>query len=547
MAAITLRRSLLASSLAALLIISAGATLAAQSPATPAESQPPSPAPAEPPAEPVAADSPRSSMLAFIDAANAGQWQDAARYLSLTDQQRSRSPELAERLKGVIDSRRLIDIETISGGSRGQLDDGLPPELETVAAVPVGNREEPMRMVRTSDQAGTFWAFSPNTVTRIDGWYADLPDRWVRNLFSGTRFDVLLRPGFFGVLWWHWLLLPIIAFLAWAGGRGLRNLTVALIGAVTRRTRATWDDQMLASLGPPLTLVFSIVLFAAGCSLIQITQDAITLVELFTRPAMAFAVFWGLWRLVPVVTGWITSQPWAANSPSVRNMLSIATKIMQGLVLGLGVLAMIASLGYPVGTVLAGLGIGGLAVAFGAQKTVENVFGSVSLAIDQPFRIGDFVKVEDFVGTVEDIGLRSTRFRTLDRTLVSIPNGKLADQRLESFQARDRMRLATMIGVTYGTTQSQMRTILTGFERVLRAHPKIWPDAMVIKFAAFGASSLDIEIMAWFDVPTWGDFQGCREEVLLGFMGVVEAAGSSFAFPTRTVHLVREPAPGAPA
>jgi MscS family membrane protein len=205
-----------------------------------------------------------------------------------------------------------------------------------------------------------------------------------------------------------------------------------------------------------------------------------------------------------------------------------------------GGLAILAAFGYPIGTLLAGLGIGGPAIAFGAQKSIENVFGSVSLAVDQPFRVGDFVRVDDFVGTVEDIGLRSTRIRTLDRTLISIPNGKLAEQRLESFEARDRMRLATTIGLTYSTTHAQMQNVLDGFERVLRNHPGIWPDAMVVRFKEFAASSLDIEIMAWFSVPTWADFQRCRQEVLLGFMQVVEEAGASFAFPTRTVHVVSE-------
>lgn len=199
---------------------------------------------------------------------------------------------------------------------------------------------------------------------------------------------------------------------------------------------------------------------------------------------------------------------------------------------------MLAVFGYPIGTVLAGLGIGGLALAFGAQKTIENVFGSFSLAVDQPFRVGDFVKVEDFVGTVEDIGLRSTRFRTLDRTIVSIPNGKLADQRLESFEPRDRMRLSTTLSITYGTTRSQMNAVLEGLERVLRGHPRIWPDAVTVKFKEIGAGGLDVEVNAWFQVPTWSDFQRCREEVLLGFMQVVEDAGTTFAFSTRTVHYV---------
>jgi MscS family membrane protein len=160
--------------------------------------------------------------------------------------------------------------------------------------------------------------------------------------------------------------------------------------------------------------------------------------------------------------------------------------------------------------------------------------------VDQPFRVGDFVRVEDFVGTVEEIGLRSTRFRTLDRTLVTIPNGRLADMRLESFTARDRMRLACIVGLVYETTAEQMRAVLEGLERVLRDHPLIWPDTVVVRFKEFGDSSLNIEVMAWFQTPVWSEFQLIRQEVLLGFMDVVEKAGSSFAFPTRTLHLVQE-------
>ena len=156
------------------------------------------------------------------------------------------------------------------------------------------------------------------------------------------------------------------------------------------------------------------------------------------------------------------------------------------MIVALGGLAIVAAVGYPIGTVLAGLGIGGLALAFGAQKTIENVFGSIALAIDQPFRIGDFVKVEDFVGTVESIGVRSTRIRTLDRTIISMPNGKVADQRVESFETRDRMRLATTLSLTYGTTRSQMEQVLAGLDQVLRTHPRIWPDGITVSFKDLG-------------------------------------------------------------
>lgn len=117
--------------------------------------------------------------------------------------------------------------------------------------------------------------------------------------------------------------------------------------------------------------------------------------------------------------------------------------------------------------------------------------------------------------------------------------------RLETFSVRDRLRLATTIGLVYETTPAQMRAVLAGFERVLRAHPKIWPDAIVVRFGAASASSLDIEVMAWFMTTDWSEFQRIREEILLQFMDVVEAAGSGFAFPTTTVHLASDAMAGA--
>jgi len=172
---------------------------------------------------------------------------------------------------------------------------------------------------------------------------------------------------------------------------------------------------------------------------------------------------------------------------------------------------------------------------------VENLFGSMAIAVDQPFRVGDLVRVGDFTGTVEDIGLRSTRFRTPDRSLISIPNGALADQKLESLAERDRIRFAATVGLAYGTTRAQMRQVLEGFERVLRSHPRIWSDSVVVAFNQLGANSLDVEIAAWFQVPP-DEFNRCRQDVLLDFMQIVEEAGTTFALPTRTVLLTGTPA-----
>jgi MscS family membrane protein len=247
--------------------------------------------------------------------------------------------------------------------------------------------------------------------------------------------------------------------------------------------------------------------------------------------------FWAAWRIVDVSGHMALKSPWAARVPASRALVPLGARSAKVVLLAIAIVASLSLFGYPVASLVAGLGIGGLALALAAQKTVENLFGAFSIGVDQPFREGDFVKIEDFVGTVEAIGLRSTRFRTLDRTIVTIPNGKLADMKLESFSERDRLRLAAVVGLVYSTTPAQLRSALAGFEAVLRAHPKIWPDAVVVRFREFAASSLDIEIMAWFLTRDWGEFQQIRQEILLQFMEVVERAGSSFAFPTRTVHL----------
>lgn len=502
--------------------------------------QPPAPAAAAPPPAPVAPDSPRAALRTFLDASREGRWDAAARFLSLDDTNRARGPELARRLHTVIESHYLLDPDSLAAASEGRLDDNLPADVEEIARVEIDNVQEPMRLVRSSEVSDVPWVFAPATVARIDAWYGDLRTGWIRDDLIEAGLPFLLEEGPFDILWWQWIALPFLALLSWGIGRVLRAVAGPLIGLVTARTTTVWDDRILASIGPPLTLAFAVVVFTIFAVLIELSRSGIQVLTPFARAGTSLAFFWALWRSTAVLLGWASSRPWAVNSASARNLLAIGSNLSRGIIVGIGILSVLASLGYPMGTVLTGLGIGGLALAFGAQKTVENVFGSISLAVDQPFRVGDVVRIEDYVGTVEDIGLRSTRIRTPDRTLVSIPNGKVADQRVESLQARDRMRLAATFGLRYETTRAQMQVVLDGVEHTLRSHPRIWPEGVTVYFKQLGPSSLDIEVGAWFQVPTWDDFQQCRQEVLLRFMEVVENAGTSFAFPTRTVHLVDE-------
>jgi MscS family membrane protein len=347
----------------------------------------------------------------------------------------------------------------------------------------------------------------------------------------------LQRRGPSDLMWWQWLALPALLVLALALGRGLGAFTTAFLHRMFLKTPTGWDERLLARTAPALTLLWAVVAAAVLLPWLALLPDAHRAARSVLGGLATVAVFWALWRSVDVWTEFLTERPWARDNPSARSLLSVTRNLAKVFVGVGGLVATVAAFGYPVATVLAGLGIGGLALAFGAQKTIENLFGSVALAADQPFRVGDFVKIEDFTGNVERIGMRSTQIRTLDRTLVSLPNGKLADMRIEDFAPRDRIRFAATVGLVYGTTEAQVRRVVSGIEAMLRDNPRVWPDTVVARLAAFSPSSLDVEVLCWFQTSDFDEFRDSRQEALLGIMRILEEAGTSLAFPTRTVYV----------
>jgi MscS family membrane protein len=493
--------------------------------------------------EPVleAPDSPRASARAWIElTTRQGDFKGAARYLQFPEGEEARATELTRRLSAVIERRFDINLDALSPLAEGNTEDGLPTGVDVVGRIPDGHGgEDPVFIVRSRDDAGGYWAFSRQTVSRVDRWYDALPDRWIRDRIP----ERLQRYGPFGLMLWQWLAVPLLIVIALALGRLLGGIARAFLSRLAQRTRTPWDERLLERVSPALTLLFGVAVMAALLNRLALLPGA----ERFARSILGViatvGTFWAVWRSVDVWALFLATRPGVTDNPSARSLLALLRNFAKAFVALAGALAALAALGYPVTTVLAGLGIGGVALAFGAQKTVENLFGSVALAVDQPFRLGDFVKIDEFVGNVERIGMRSTQVRTLDRTLISIPNGLLSEKRIEDYAARDRIRLSCTVGVVYGTSEEQMKRILAGMEKVLRGHPKIWPDTVVVRFVRFGASSLDIEVMAWFQTTDYNVFRDCQQDVLLGFMGVVEREGSSFAFPTQTVHLVRDDTP----
>jgi MscS family membrane protein len=353
----------------------------------------------------------------------------------------------------------------------------------------------------------------------------------------------LLRHGPRGLRWWQWLALPVAALLAIALGWLAGLLSRRILGHMAARTQAGWDDLLVMRLGPPVTLFWALVVAAALRPALELDGAFDVALGRGLKAGFFLAAFWGAFRAIDVGFRALAEAPAARVGAGLRGLVPLLRKSAKVAAFGLGLVAVLTELGFQVTSLLAGLGIGGLAVALAAQKTVENLIGSVAIGVDQPFRVGDFITVDGATGTVESMGMRSTRIRTLDRTLVTLPNGRLADMRVESFAARDRFRLAVTLELVYSTSADQMRQVLRGVEAALRAHPAHGPEAPVVRFADLGDSGLKVEVMGWLQAGSFDEFAALRGELYLRFMEVVEQAGTSFAFPTQTLHVASLPEP----
>ncbi|MDQ8145872.1 MAG: mechanosensitive ion channel family protein [Gemmatimonadota bacterium] len=342
------------------------------------------------------------------------------------------------------------------------------------------------------------------------------------------------------------LALLVLGPLSGAGGLLLAWPIQRLLTRIVRGVDVGIDDLLVAAARRPLALLLAAGVSRAALEWIR-TEKAVQRVAVDVQGALAIvAVFWFLWRAIGVAQAALPAGGWAAQRPAFRSLIPLVARLGRIFVLVTGVLAVLASFGYEVATLLAGLGIGGIAIAFAAQKTLEHFFGSVAIGIDQPFRVGDTIVVDGIEGEVEAIGLRSTRLRTADRTVVSLPNGRLADMRTENLGPRDRFRFRTRFGLAHGTPAATVTRVRDAVEAHLRAEPLVWADLVSVRVVALAEASIDLEVVCWVRTTDGEVFKRVREGLLLGILRCIEGAGSTLAFPRQSVALHRIDDGGAP-
>jgi MscS family membrane protein len=254
------------------------------------------------------------------------------------------------------------------------------------------------------------------------------------------------------------------------------------------------------------------------------------------------AVAWLLFRLTAAAEHYLRRRLPASTVGEMTAMLRLARRAADVLVVAAAGLVMLRVFGLDPTAALAGLGIGGIAVALAAQKTLENVVGGLSIVFDKAVRVGDTLKVGETVGTVDYVGLRSTRIRTIDRTMVSVPNGQIANVNIETLSARDKFRFMHVVALRQETTAAQMRAVVDGIGEVLVSYPAVDQELVRARFFRLGPFSLDIEVFAYINAGGWDAFLEIQQDLLLRILEVVERCGTAIALPSQTLRVTPAPA-----
>ena len=495
----------------------------------------PTPSPAPKPVEhdPLGRDSPYNCIIGFLKAADRGEFARAAEYLEMPAS--AQTAERARQLQAILNAGLSPGLEWLSQAPEGDRGDGLSEARERVGTVRTnaGSLDVVLRRVERTGQPPV-WLVSSETLQRVPALFAQLDEGGIERFVPKQLREIRV----FSLPLYRWLgTLAGVLFalgIAWMGTRLLFPLVPLLARRITREP----DDRRLRKLRAPLW----VILFAAGFRTLAIISVTVLGRRFWIGLAIAIALLGVTWLVIRC-----SDIAWElAGRRFVRNhmegklaVLSLLHRLFKISVALAGVIALVYASGRDATAILAGVGLGGIAIAFAAQKTLENLFGGVSVISDEAIRVGDFCRFADKFGTVEDIGLRSTRVRTLDRTILSIPNGQLSLMTLENFTLRDKFLLNEKIELRYETTPAQLRGILAEIRDMLWNHPSVDREDARAQLMDFGVSGFTIEVFVYLIADGYLNYLEIQEDLLMGILDLIVAGGSGLAYPTRTMYMAR--------
>lgn len=319
------------------------------------------------------------------------------------------------------------------------------------------------------------------------------------------------------------------------------TLVIKFIQPLTTMTKNSYDERILLALKGPLTFVFIIIGVRLFFALLFWETPFINNI---ISSMIAFNLFWAMYELINALRGIVYHFTSRINPELSYEVGNFILTIFKGIVLIIGLASILDVWGINVGGLIAGLGIGGLAFALAAKDTAANLFGSIALLLDKSIRIGEWIKIGEVEGTVEDIGMRTTKIRSFGKSLITLPNQLIANSPIENFSRRGVRRIKMTLGVTYATNSQQMQQIVIDIKEMLKAHPSIaQKETMLVNFTTFGDSSLNIFIYTFANTANWAGYMNIKEDINLKIMKIIEDNKSDFAFPSQSLYVESLPQP----
>jgi MscS family membrane protein len=481
---------------------------------------------------------PYGTVFGFLQAAQSGDYSIAAQYLQLSPAHRQSEGEtLARNLKLVMDRAYAGSLKNLSTQPEGMPQEGVPPGRQKLGTMSSGDVETDLELVRVSDPSvGKIWLISSDTLGKIPELYDQVEARQVE-----TRLPPwVVKHQLAGMPLWQWLaLVLIIPVAAAAGWLLLVVFEIPLRWWARRRAQAGLGPWYSVS-GPAWLLVGTaihrILAHYLGMPLLQRHYYVQV-----TAVALIIGANWILWRVIRWFLRGVRNRALAHGHSGTGSLMLLGERIIKAIVVVMAVFFILGVLGFNLSTALAGVGIGTLAVGFGAQQTIANLFGGVSVLGDEVIRVGDVCKFGDRTGTVEDIGLRSTRVRTEERTLLAIPNGTVATINVENLSRRDKMLFKTVLGLHPETAPDQVRAVLAEIRSVLANQSKIEASTARVRLTEVTPSAINVELFCYVLTRDFDEFATAREQLLLRIMKFVEESGTNLASASQTLYLGGDP------
>jgi MscS family membrane protein len=484
-------------------------------------------------ADPKGRDTPQGTVLGFLQAAQSGKYKEASQFLQLSNHDRTTEGEdKARQLQQLMDKAFVGRVGSISHNHEGSEQPGVPKDHEQIGVFRINGNDTDVDLVRVSQPTGgAIWLFSTKTLNDLQNLSSQVEDSSIeaelpRVLVNSRILNTpLWRVGIF------LLLIPLSFGLAWGivriGRTGL---------AAWRRLRHLHTIVDHSASGPA-TLILAVIIHGAG--IYWLGMPLLLLVYYQRLCAILLIAGFG-WLIFPIITRWGDRARLNAirkSEGSSGAIILLGQRVLKAIVVLVCLLATLSIIGFDMTTAVAALGIGSIAVAFAAQKTLENLLGGVSIVADQVISVGEFCRFNEHEGTVIDISLRSTRIRTLQGTILSVPNGQLANMDLENISRRNMSLFQTAIELQNDTSADRLRTLIADIRNLLRNHPKVEPEFVRVHFAQFGQSSIQVRINCRIETTILDEFLAIRESLLLQIADLLRKNGVQLATLPRALYI----------